>query len=77
MANLDKVKITHLGDDRFLIAPVPKPHLVARFVNTGNMRTGEALRAELSSKGVGADAIESSLQEARETGSSVVELPEG
>jgi len=71
---MDRVKITHVGDDRFLLVPMPKPHLVTRFVNTGNTRSTEELRAELGRRGVSSDMIDSKLKEAKEGGTAVVDV---
>ena len=71
---MSTVKITMLPDGNFLIIPVPKAHLVSRFVNVGNTRTEEALKTELRGRGVADDVIESKLAEAKANGFVLVDV---
>jgi len=71
---MSTVKITALPDGNFLIIPVPKAHLVSRFVNVGNTRTEEALKTELHGRGVADDVIESKLAEAKAKGVALVDV---
>jgi len=71
---MSTVKITMLPDGNFLIIPVPKAHLVSRFVNVGNTRTEEALKTELRRRGVADDVIESKLAEAKAKGFALVDV---
>jgi hypothetical protein len=73
-AMMNTVKITALPDGNFLIIPVPKAHLVPRFVNVGNTRTEEALKTELRGRGVGNEVIETKLAEAKANGFALVDV---
>lgn len=71
---MSAVKITALPDGNFLISPVPKAHLVSRFVNVGNTRTEETLKTELRGRGVADEVIESKLAEAKAKGFAQVDV---